>query len=114
MRMIMVVEDEPVVRMMASKVLEPAEHIAVDFMTADQALAYCTEPINPVDALLAHVNTPGELDGFHLARQVVAARPELRIVLTSGRNATLPDDMPASVRFLAKPWTLDAVLGAIR
>ncbi|MDX7954064.1 response regulator, partial [Lichenihabitans sp. Uapishka_5] len=68
MRIVLVVDDEPMLRMLAIEMLEDAGHIVVDFSNAAQAIAYCDEPGNDVAAVVTDINMPGDLDGLDLAR----------------------------------------------
>jgi len=57
---------------------------------------------------------PGELTGVDLARQVVAARPDLPVLLSSGYTGDIlasAEDAPWPL--LRKPYTLDALAAAI-
>ena len=113
MRIVLVVDDEPVLRMLATEMLEDAGHIVVAFDTAAQAMAYCDVPANDVAAVVTDINMPGDMDGLDLARHVRATRPDASIVVTSGRYDTLPDDTRRGITFLPKPWTQDRLLGAL-
>ena len=113
MRIVMVVEDEPVVRMLAVETLEEAGHVVVDFSTAAQAKAYCDVPQNEIAAVLTDINMPGDEDGLDLAAHVAKTRPEVSVIVTSGRYGILPSGMPSGIRFLPKPWTMTALLNAI-
>ena len=52
MRNVLVVDDEPMLRMLATEMLEEAGHTVVAFDTAAQAVAYCDDPDNDVSAVL--------------------------------------------------------------
>jgi PAS domain S-box-containing protein len=71
-----------------------------------------------IDLLFSDVVMPGALDGYALSRQVLALRPSIKIVLTSGFPATHVIDTfapPASaVRLLSKPYRRDELARAIR
>lgn len=113
MQIVMVVEDEPVLRMLAIEMLEDAGHIVVDFSTAAQAKAYCDVPQNDVAAVVTDINMPGEENGLELASYIARTRPGTPVVVTSGRYGALPDGTPGEIRFLAKPWTSATLLHAI-
>ena len=113
MQIVLVVEDEPAIRAIATEMLEDAGHIVVDFSTAAQAIAYCDVQQNEIAAVLTDINMPGDEDGMDLALHVAKTRPETAVVITSGRYAALPDGMPARIKFLPKPWTAEALLKAI-
>lgn len=113
MQIVLVVEDEPDIRMLATEMLEDAGHIVLDFSTAAQAKAYCDVPRNEISAVLTDVNMPGEESGLDLAAHIAATRPETAVVVTSGRYGALPAGTSPNVRFLPKPWTADMLLKAL-
>jgi CheY-like chemotaxis protein len=58
-----------------------------------------------IGAVFTDVELPG-MSGLELARRL-ADDPELPVVIVSGR--ALGDDVPPGVRFLYKPYRIDAV-----
>lgn len=113
MRTVLVVDDEPMLRMLAIEMLEDAGHFVVDFCNAAQAIAYCDMPAHDIGAVLTDINMPGELDGLDLARHLRDTRPTTHIVVTSGRYSIMPGDIRPAVTFLPKPWTSARLLTAI-
>ncbi len=110
---VLVVEDEPVIRMIAVDMLEDAGWSVVEFATADEALAFCARPENDIAAVFTDINMPGDLDGLDLAAVVTASRPGAVVVVTLGRYQEPPADLAGSVRFLPKPWNAQGLLAAI-
>jgi two-component system, response regulator PdtaR len=72
------------------------------------------EATTNVQALVTDVEMPGSLDGFTLARLVRQAWPYIGIVVTSGRVRPGPKDLPSGTLFLAKPYSLAALVDAVR
>lgn len=100
--LVLVVEDEPLVRMVAAEGLYDAGFEVIEAESADDALDILAAR-DDVGVLFTDVNMPGSVDGAELARLVHDRWPELRIVITSGRDfvgAGLPEDG----RFVAKPY----------
>ncbi len=113
---ILVVEDEPLIRMIAVDLLEDAGCTVREFENAATAIAFCQAPDHPIAAVFTDINMPGDLDGLDLASLVVRVHPEAVVVVTSGRYAARPVDLSPRVRFLPKPWSvpeLMAVLGDV-
>ena len=110
---VVLVDDEPYIRLLAGELLRDAGHRVVEFETATDAIAYCADPEHEVLAVLTDINMPGEEDGLDLAAYVVKARPEVAVIVTSGRYAALPSGLPPGIRFLPKPWTIAALLQTI-
>jgi CheY-like chemotaxis protein len=85
---VLLVEDEALVRMMAADVLrEEGGFKVVEAADADEALTVLDATAD-VRALVTDVEMPGSLDGFTLARVVKQAWPQIGIVVTSGQNGT--------------------------
>jgi DNA-binding response OmpR family regulator len=53
---------------------------------------------------------PGVLDGVDLARLLAAQRPDVPVLIMSGRR---PRALPEGTRFLAKPFMPDELLHAL-
>jgi CheY-like chemotaxis protein len=113
---VLVVEDEPLIRMDAASILEDAGFTVVEFDSADDAMAYTETHARDVGAIFTDINLRGRMDGIELASRVARRHPHIAVVVTSGRFDRRPDALPASVRFMAKPWlpldVVDAMQGA--
>ncbi len=111
--MVLVVEDEPVIRMIAVDTLEDAGWSVVEFATADEAIAFCRRPENEIAAVFTDINMPGDADGLDLAAVVAVSRPKAVVVVTSGRYQRPPADLANRVCFLPKPWNAQDLLDAV-
>ena len=76
--------------------------------TADQALGVLTAHPG-IRVLFTDINMPGKLDGFGLAREIHARRPDIHLILTSGKVAIGDIDIPDGGIFVSKPCSPDAV-----
>jgi CheY-like chemotaxis protein len=101
--LVLVVEDEPFVRMIAAEGLEDAGFDVIEAASADDALKVLNARPD-VGVLFTDVNMPGSVDGVELARMVHARWPNLRIVVTSGKDRPRSADLPDDGRFLPKPY----------
>jgi CheY-like chemotaxis protein len=111
---VLLVEDEALVRMMAADVLrEEGGFKVVEAADADEALTVLDATAD-VRALVTDVEMPGSLDGFTLARVVKQAWPQIGIVVTSGRMAPGPKDLPSGALFMPKPYRPADLLAAVR
>ena len=111
---VLLVEDEALVRMMAADVLrEEGGFKVVEAANADEALTVL-EATADVRALVTDVEMPGSLDDFTLARVVKQAWPQIGIVVTSGRMAPGPKDLPLGALFMPKPYRPADLLAAVR
>ena len=109
--LVLIVEDESMVRMMAVDMLEDAGCAVLEAATADQAWQIL-ESRSDIDVLFTDIEMPGSMNGFALAARVAERWPHIRLVITSGRCRPKPDDVPDHGLFVPKPYLADQVLSA--
>ena len=80
---ILVVEDDDSLRPLATRVLERAGYRTVAVATAEEAIKISETSAEPFDLLFTDMVLPGT-GGHELARELVARRPELRVLFASG------------------------------
>jgi CheY-like chemotaxis protein len=100
--LVLVVEDEPLVRLVLADVLIDAGCRVVEAANAVEALAVLEAGVEP-DVLLADVEMPPGPDGYALANQVHNRWPTVSILIVSGRQWPEEGDLPNGGAFLAKP-----------
>lgn len=100
---VLIVDDEPLIRMHIRQVLEDAGHEVKEASNADDALSLIAD--DGITVLLTDIDMPGSMDGLALARGVAARWPSIGLVVTSGRRLPRPDEMPQETRFLSKPFS---------
>lgn len=112
MAIILLLEDEDQVRVLAESYLEEQGHKVLTAATTDGGLAILKSE-QPIDLLFTDIGLKEELHGgIELARQAVEMRPGLKVLYTTGRPIT--DGM--RVRFvegsavLEKPYTTEELL----
>jgi CheY-like chemotaxis protein len=113
MAVILVVEDEALIRMVIADHLRDTGYDVVETRTADEAVVLMVNGLR-VDAVFSDVNLPGAMNGIGLARWLRSHQPQIPILLTSGAIAA--QDMPAELRgteLLLKPYDLDEVVRRI-
>jgi CheY-like chemotaxis protein len=110
---ILLVEDEPLVRMLGTDVLEDAGFAVVEAIDAREALEQLEEHPE-VRILFTDVQMPGDLDGVALARIVHDLRPDVRLVIASGHARLQPQDLPDNGRFVPKPYRPDELVDVMR
>ena len=103
---VLVAEDDTLVRLLASDMLADAEYQVVEARDGEEALAILGAK-NAVRALLTDVNMPN-VDGLVLAEIVRQRWPHIGVVVTSGRP--LSSTLPAGARFISKPFKCQDVL----
>jgi DNA-binding NtrC family response regulator len=59
------------------------------------------------------INMPGRFDGLCLAQTIARIRPDIRLILTSGRAPPPRGVMPEGARFLPKPYSYASLTALI-
>lgn len=109
----LVVEDEPLLRMMAVEVVEEAGFVALEAGNADEAVALL-ESRSDIALLFTDINMPGSMDGLKLAHAVRGRWPPIKILLVSGQVQLQPSQLPSSSRFVGKPYRPAAMVEELR
>jgi CheY-like chemotaxis protein len=99
---VLVVEDEMLLRMRAVDMVEDAGYTSVEAVDADQAVAIL-ESRSDIALLFTDIQMPGSMDGLALAHSVRDRWPPISIILVSGQLKLASTDMPAGSRFFGKP-----------
>jgi CheY-like chemotaxis protein len=100
---ILIVEDELLIRMNAVEMIEEAYEV-VEAANADEAIAILERRLD-ITVLFTDIQMPGSMDGLKLAAAVRDRWPPILIVATSGHVKLGPDDLPQGGRFLPKPYS---------
>ena len=108
--LVLLVDDEPILRLVACQGLEDAGFDVIEVDCAQAALAVL-ESRSDVAVLFTDVNMPGKLDRLGLARVVHELWPDIRLVVTSGQ--ALPSPVPDDGRFMAKPYGIQEMVDAV-
>lgn len=112
--LVLLVEDEPLVRMLNLDILQDAGFRVLDANDADEAFEILKRRSDRVRVVLTDVDMPGSMNGFEFARLVAQGWPELGVLVISGKAAPQPGDLPPNSRFLAKPYSPDALVAELR
>lgn len=101
---VLIVEDEPIVRMFEIEVAEEAGFLCLQAADADEALEELEGPLE-IQILLTDVNMPGSMDGLQLAETVRRKWPDIKVVIVSGKGDRRDTDLQHQTAFLRKPFT---------
>lgn len=110
---VLVVEDEPLVRMDAVTMVEEAGFTAYEAANADEAIALL-ERHSDIRFLFTDIEMPGSMDGLKLAHAVRKRWPPVTILVTSGRAGLSSEDLPERGYFFPKPYQPSAILQVLR
>jgi CheY-like chemotaxis protein len=106
---VLLVEDEPLVRLTQVDILREAGFWVLEAEDADEAFETLRRR-SDVKVVLTDVNMPGSLDGFEFARLVAQGWPEVGVMVISGKAFPEEGDLPPSAVFVAKPVYPDALV----
>ncbi len=110
--LVLVVEDEDLVRAYAVAMIEEAGFRVVEAANADQAIQIL-ETRRDVSVIFTDVDMPGAMNGIRLAHAVRDRWPPIKIIATSGHHEFKEGDLPTGGRFLPKPYTLSQISEAL-
>ena len=99
---ILVVEDEMLLRMRAVDMVEDAGYTSFEAVDADEAVAIL-ESRSDIALLLTDIQMPGSMDGLKLAHTEHERWPPIKIILVSGQLKLDTIEIPADSRFFGKP-----------
>ena len=98
----LLVEDEPLVAMIGLSILKDMGYAVFEARTRDEALSVLSHEAG-ITLLFTDVQLADGSSGAALAHDVAKDRPDIRIVVTSGRKR--PAVLPDGTAFLPKPYT---------
>jgi len=110
---VLIVEDEMLLRMDAAEMIGAAGFEVIEAANADQAIEVL-EARADITVVFTDIQMPGSMDGLKLARAVRGRWPPIKIVATSGRLHVAETDLPEGGRFLPKPYSPAQVAGVLR
>jgi len=105
---VLVVDDEPILRFNAAEAFKDVGCEAYEAGQSDEALEVLDQHPD-ISVLFTDINMPGNHDGLELAALVHARRPDVRLIITSGREQPPPANIPDDGQFIPKPYRLEAV-----
>jgi CheY-like chemotaxis protein len=110
---VLLVEDEPLVRLTQVDILKESEFWVIEAQDADEAFELLKSRPE-IDAILTDVDMPGSMDGFEFARLVRQGWPEVAVLVISGKTGPGPGDLPPNATFLHKPILPDNLIAALQ
>jgi len=110
---ILVVEDEMLLRMRAVDMVEDAGYLPVEAVDADEALTIL-QSRSDIALLFTDIQMPGSMNGLQLALAVHERWPRIKIILASGQLKLSKLDIPENSRFFGKPLDSGDMVAEIR
>ena len=103
-RMILLVEDELPVRKLVSEMLHRAGYAVVSASSGQDAIQAFNNWRQSIHLLITDLDLAGTMSGVDVAEQLVALRPDLRVLLMSG-SPEPPLAFLDNLQFIRKPFT---------
>ena len=113
---VLVVDDEPTVRMLVTEVLEELGYTVLEAADGLSGLGVLQSDVR-IDLLVIDVGLPGDMDGRQVADAARVARPWLKVLFITGyaENAVLNHaNLDHGMRLLTKPFGMDALASRIK
>ena len=113
---VLVVDDEPTVRMLVTEVLEDLGYVAVEAADGAAGLKLLQSDVR-IDLLVTDVGLPGGMNGRQMADAARIARPDLKVLFITGyaENAALSQGhLEPGMHVLTKPFAMEALASRIR
>jgi CheY-like chemotaxis protein len=110
---VLVVEDEPIIRLGAVMDLEDAGFNVFEASNPDEAMMVLADHPE-IQALFTDVEMPGSMNGLTLAAAVRDRWPPIKIVVTSGRVRKQDTNLPEDALFVPKPYESRQIAATIR
>lgn len=113
---ILVVDDEPEIRVLVAEMLEDLGYAAIEASDGRDALVVLQSTV-PIDLLITDVGLTGGLNGRQVADAGRALRPELKVLFMTGyaENAVLSQGhLEPGMHVLTKPFSLDALANRVQ
>lgn len=101
---VLIVEDEPVIRLYEAELAEGAGYKTLEASNADEALQ-ALEASDQIEILLTDVRMPGSMDGLALAEAVRDRWPDKVIVIASAHMSRPEVARGLDAMLLQKPFT---------
>jgi CheY-like chemotaxis protein len=111
--LVLVVEDEPMLLLMAADLVEDAGFEAITATNADEAIRIL-ESRNDIAIVFTDIDMPGSMDGLKLAAAVRGRWPPIEIIVTSGHVDVKSQQLPDRGRFFRKPYESQKIVDTMR
>jgi two-component system, response regulator PdtaR len=109
---VLVVEDEPLLLLMAGDMVEEAGLLPLFAGNADAAIRIL-ESRDDIGVVFTDVRMPGTMDGLRLAAAVRDRWPPIRLMVVSGHLVQEPE-LPDDARFFRKPYPTAEIISTLR
>ena len=113
-RLVLVVEDELLVREDALDLFRRAGLDARGFSSAAETLAFLRDHAQHTGAVFTDMWLESATEGLDLASTINTTWPWIALLVTSGATARPPTGLPLKAHYVGKPWRPEQVLRLIQ
>lgn len=110
---VLVVEDEPLLRLTAEELIEDGGFEVISVADADAAVRILETRLD-VRIVFTDIDMPGGIDGIRLAATIRERWPPIEIVVTSSHVHITQSQLPARGIFVSKPYDGQQLVGILR
>ena len=113
---VLVVDDEPTVRMLVTDVLEELGYAAIEAGDSISGLKILQSDVR-IDLLVSDVGLPGGMNGRQMADAGRVTRPDLKVLFITGyaENAAIGNgQLLPGMQVLTKPFVMDTLASRVR
>ena len=111
-RVVLVVEDHPLIRLSALDLVNTAGFEAIGAQSADEAIAIL-ETRSDIHLVFTDVEMPGTMDGLKLAHYIRNRWPPVQLIVVSGRAKLDETMLPANSKFFPKPYNDNVIVAEL-
>jgi len=109
---VLVVEDDALIRAGALDLVEGTGCIAVEARDADEAIRIL-ESRPDIRLVFTDIDMPGSMDGVKLSHYVRNRWPPIHIIVASGKAIIAESELPPGSKFFSKPYQNEPIANAI-
>lgn len=110
---ILVVEDEPLLRMFAADMVEDAGLEVVEAANATQAIEILEARLD-IRIVFTDIDMPDGIDGVKLASCIRDRWPPIDIIIVSGKPFPVTAQLPERALFFPKPYRQSEIIAAMK
>ena len=109
---ILLVEDEPLIRLFLGDELRDAGYQVIEAATADEAMVLLDSLVP--DLVISDVRMPGSLDGIGLLAQIKGTFPAMPVIITSGHSEPSVALANGATKFIRKPYLVGEIVEIVQ
>ena len=111
--LIMLVDDEDMVREVITEVLTDLSYHVISFASASEALEYYKKNVDEIDVVVSDMRMPN-MNGMQLYKKLIAINPKLLFIMLSGFVEEITLEENENTTILAKPITVKNIDVAVK